>query len=161
MKTFNAISVKTLVTNSFCLDAKTIGAGIFSRAAALGKGKEMLGLANPPMARVTWFKGLLIGAGIVACLLIWEALGRQAGATEYAATAHQVKEANCATRLYIGLEEGSLDYCDKIFFLPASAAIKCSLYREAGYPSRLMRNACRLYDQGFGQYYLDDAEARN
>ena len=120
-----------------------------------------LGPEDPPLARVSCFKGLLIAAGILAVVLIWQTSGRQAAATEYAATALQVEEANCATRLYLGLEEGALGHCGQIFFLPASAAIKCSLYSEAGYPSRLMRNACRLFDQGFGQYYLDDAEARN
>ena len=119
------------------------------------------GLITLGTTRSRRYQGLLIAAGIVAGLLIWGTLGRPAAANEYAATAHQVEEADCATRLYLGLEEGALDHCGRIFFLPASAAIKCSLYREAGYPSNLMRNACRLFDKGFSQYDLDDAEARN
>ena len=63
---------------------------------------------------------------------------------------------------YFGFETGATaEFCDALFFLPTSAAFKCSLYKDAGYPSSLMEKACLLYDRGFIQSFTQGADDLN
>ena len=84
-----------------------------------------------------------------------------ASAVERIASEAEIAVASCARDLYQGLNWGAHpDRCtDEMFFLPASAAVKCSLYHETGYPSGLMQKACQLFDQGVIERFLEGADA--
>ena len=90
-------------------------------------------------------------------------LASPALAVERVATLEEITQSYCEYQLYQALDwNGRPDHCaSEMFFLPASAALKCGLYREAGYPSGLMRKACLLFDQGVIEYFLEGAEVHN
>ena len=74
----------------------------------------------------------------------------------------EVRAIDCQRQTYFGFETGATaEFCDALFFLPTSAAFKCSLYKDAGYPSSLMEKACLLYDRGFIQSFTEGADDLN
>jgi hypothetical protein len=85
-----------------------------------------------------------------------------AGASQKIASLDEVARESCARQVYQGLVWGAKpELCDQgLFPLPASASLKCNLYREAGYPSGLMQKACQLFDRGLIEYFIEGAEAQ-
>ena len=83
-----------------------------------------------------------------------------AEARESVAQPAEIAAADCARQVYTGLaSRSSTERCGELFFVPTSAALKCGLYRDAGYPSSLMRKACQLFDQGAVEFFLEDKAA--
>ncbi len=81
-------------------------------------------------------------------------------ARQAVANIDQVAASDCSREIYTGLSSrASSERCDDLFFVPTSAAIKCGLYLDAGYPSTLMRKACQLYDRGAIEFFLEDTSA--
>ena len=79
-----------------------------------------------------------------------------------AASVDEIANESCARQLYQGLVWGANPgFCDQgLFPLPASASLKCNLYREAGYPSSLMKKACQLFDRGLIEFFIEGAESQ-
>jgi len=76
-----------------------------------------------------------------------------------AASLESVKAVDCERRTYFGFEsDATAERCERLFFMPTSAGFKCNLYKEAGYPSSLMKKACLLYDRGYIQSFTQGAE---
>ena len=62
----------------------------------------------------------------------------------------EIERAECLAQPYQGFATGAtpLD-CATQKFLQTSAAFKCHLYIDQGYPSAMMERACQLFDQGY------------
>lgn len=99
--------------------------------------------------------------GVVALVLV-TVVPTPAGALQQVASMEEVAQERCARQVYQGLTWGARpDQCDQgLFPLPASASLKCNLYRETGYPSSLMRKACQLFDRGLIEFFIEGAEAQ-
>ena len=73
-----------------------------------------------------------------------------ASAIERDATVAEIEQAACLSGPYLDLASGTVEKaCESQKFLSSSAAIKCHLYVDAGYPSAMMRRACQLFDKGY------------
>lgn len=111
------------------------------------------------MARAFGCIGLFRCASAVAVLSGLLLAGGEAEAALMAASTESVKAADCGRQTYFGLESGATaDRCERLFFIPTSAGFKCNLYKEAGYPSSLMKKACLLFDSGYIQSFTQGAE---
>ena len=79
-----------------------------------------------------------------------------------AASVDEITHESCARQVYQGLVWGAKPgFCDQgLFPLPASASLKCNLYRETGYPSSLMKKACQLFDRGLIEFFIEGAESQ-
>ena len=104
--------------------------------------------------------------GVLRCALAIAGLsglllaGGKAEAALMAASPESVRAADCERQPYFGLESGATaDRCERLFFMPTSAGFKCNLYKEAGYPSSLMKKACLLFDSGYIQSFTQGAES--
>ena len=110
------------------------------------------------MTRAFGFGGLFRCALAIAGLSGVLLAGGEAKAALMAASTQSVKAADCERQTYFGLESGATaDRCDRLFFIPTSAGFKCNLYKEAGYPSSLMKKACLLFDSGYIQSFTQGA----
>lgn len=99
------------------------------------------------------FAGLVLFVGMLA-------FSNGAEARQAVANSDQVAASDCSREIYTGLSSrASSERCNDLFFVPTSAAIKCGLYLDAGYPSTLMRKACQLYDRGAIEFFLEDTSA--
>jgi hypothetical protein len=98
----------------------------------------------------------------VAALVLVTVVPTPADALQQVASMEEVAQDRCARQVYQGLTWGAKpDRCDQgLFPLPASASLKCNLYRETGYPSSLMRKACQLFDRGLIEFFIEGAEAQ-
>ena len=108
-------------------------------------------------SRKVFWSALLLVAFVMALSWIWV---NPATAAPAVASERQMAEAECRALLYDALA-GNLptnDDCQAMLRLPTSVAFKCQLYRDAGYPSRLMRKACLLYDLGYIERFTKDAD---
>ena len=93
-------------------------------------------------------------------LLFLAAVPESSEARKAPASMEEVASSNCARQLYTGFASSpSAESCNELFFFPTSAAVKCGLYLDAGYPSSLMRKACQLYDRGAIEFFLEDVSA--
>ncbi len=103
-----------------------------------------------------------LGALGVAAVVLLTAAPSPAGAVQQVASLEEVAQDHCARQVYQGLTWGARpDQCDLgLFPLPASASLKCNLYRETGYPSSLMEKACQLFDRGLIEFFIEGAEAQ-
>ena len=99
----------------------------------------------------------------VLAVVLSAGLVSPAAAVERVASPVEIASSHCEHQLYQALDWSSRPaHCaNDMFFLPASAALKCGLYREAGYPSGLMQKACQLFDRGVIEHFLEGASARN
>ncbi len=62
----------------------------------------------------------------------------------------EIQRAECLAQPYLGFATGAnAADCATQNFLPSSAAFKCRLYVDQGYPSAMMERACQLFDQGY------------
>ena len=115
--------------------------------------------------RIVQPKSFIIASPLSAVLAIALVafLSNSAAALERVASPEEITGSYCEHQLYQALDWNSRPgHCtNEMFFLPASAALKCGLYREAGYPSGLMRKACQLFDQGVIEQFLEDAAVSN
>ena len=116
------------------------------------------------MARGTTSKRRIWGRSLVPALMLSAAMAAALAGTAKAnlsiADLQQVAEETCARQVFKGFGySASAERCDDPFFIPTSASVKCGLYRDAGYPSSLMRKACQLYDRGAMEFFLEDASA--
>lgn len=99
-------------------------------------------------------------------LMIWLSLlllavivaGRPALALERDADQEEIRQAECYAELYRGFDSSADPYaCDGQVFMRSSAAFKCSLYVDQGFPSELMERACDLYDRGIIRTFTQGA----
>lgn len=101
-------------------------------------------------------------AGVTAMvfvLLLGYAATTPASASVVAASQEDMEAAACQLEIY-DARRGMADLksCSSMLFLPTSAAFKCSLYKDSGYPSRLMKKACLLFDLGYIQSFTEGAD---
>jgi len=83
---------------------------------------------------------------------------RPAQAIERDADMEQIRATECFAELYRGFDSSADPYaCDSHVFLRSSAAFKCSLFVDRGFPSELMQRACDLYDRGIIKTFTQGA----
>ena len=73
-----------------------------------------------------------------------------ASAIQQDTSLEEIERAECLAQPYLGFVTGptAVD-CATARFLQTSAAFKCRLYVDQGYPSAMMERACQLFDQGY------------
>ena len=99
-------------------------------------------------------------AAMVFILLLGYAATAPANAAMAVAGEGELAAAQCQLELYDGRHGmADLQSCGAMLYLPTSAAFKCSLYKDSGYPSPLMEKACLLFDLGYIQSFTKDASS--
>ena len=100
--------------------------------------------------REAWHVWWAAFATMVFVLLVSWAFVQPAEARESVPSPVELAESECRVTLYDGLAgTAEASACRETLYLPTSAAFKCQLYKDAGYPSRVMRKACLLFDLGY------------
>ncbi|MEM7172978.1 MAG: hypothetical protein AAF530_22645 [Pseudomonadota bacterium] len=92
----------------------------------------------------------IFGIAMTALLLAasWFASGPVQAAQEDLGLS-EIERAECELQTLLGFETRLVEgRCGGDFYFPSSAAFRCNLYQDAGYPSELMEKVCALFHGG-------------
>ncbi len=94
-------------------------------------------------------RSAVAGAVLLGATLLNTMLPAPAQAVQQDLSLYQLERAECDYQAFLGFDNAAIEgRCNGDFYFPSSAAFRCNLYSDAGYPSELMEKVCALFQGG-------------